>query len=61
MVLRHLFLANSIFVTLGNYSLNNDSILEIKLTKVKKNPALFLPILTALTDENGLWKGKTHK
>ena len=49
MILRHLLFANSIFnfiITLSlndslpmlyDYSLNNDSILEINLTKVKKN------------------------
>ena len=40
-----------------DFSLNNDSILEIK-QQIENISALFYPILTALTDENGLWKCK---
>ena len=45
---------------LCDYPLNNDSILELNLTKVK-NIECLITLLTVLTDVNGLWKGKKYK
>ena len=41
-----------------DYPLDNDSTLEINLTKHLKILTLFESILTALTDENGFWNNK---
>ena len=41
-----------------DYPLDNDSTLEINLTKHLKISTLFYSIQTVLTDENGFWNYK---
>ena len=41
-----------------DYPLDNDSTLEINLTKHLKSLTLFKSISMALTDENGVWNNK---